>query len=265
MGLFNFFNGQNDESESRFDNDAVMPKFEVPEGINVLDYKTLPDYEIEEIILPSTLREIDTDGDVFERRKLLRYVDFSKVTMLKEIPDCCFQDCKSLESIIIPEGVVTLGDYAFDGCNNLRQIILPASLERVSTLNSSQISDVYLLSGQLNECWFDELSCNVNNLFVAPQFLARYQEMKREMELEVNLNVIPDEFFAPKSSPQPPVYAGDISFMVSVNGQSAGPYTIPELQQFVATGEFTPHVYVWREGMPQWELAANVPELANLF
>ena len=63
----------------------------------------------------------------------------------------------------------------------------------------------------------------------------------------------------------PNIYAGGSSFMVSVNGQEAGPYTILELQQFVATGEFTPQVYVWREGMPQWELAGNVPELANLF
>lgn len=56
-----------------------------------------------------------------------------------------------------------------------------------------------------------------------------------------------------------------LSFLVSVDGQEAGPFTIAELQQFVATGEFHPQVYVWTEGMPQWELACDVPELANLF
>lgn len=66
-------------------------------------------------------------------------------------------------------------------------------------------------------------------------------------------------------SQAPSVSPGEISFMVSVGGQEAGPYTILELQQFVATGEFTPEVYVWRDGMPQWEFAGNVPELANIF
>ena len=60
-------------------------------------------------------------------------------------------------------------------------------------------------------------------------------------------------------------YAGYVSFMVSVDGQVAGPYTIDELQQFVATGEFSPQVFVWRDGMAQWEIAGNVPELMNLF
>ena len=38
-----------------------------------------------------------------------------------------------------------------------------------------------------------------------------------------------------------------------------------QLQQMVQMGQFTPQTYVWKQGMAQWELAGNVPELAFLF
>jgi len=55
------------------------------------------------------------------------------------------------------------------------------------------------------------------------------------------------------------------TYMVGVNGQQAGPYTITQLRQFVATGEFTPQVLVWSQGFANWDLAGNVPELSSLF
>jgi len=30
-------------------------------------------------------------------------------------------------------------------------------------------------------------------------------------------------------------------------------------------GQLTPRTYVWKQGMPNWEFAGNVPELASLF
>lgn len=265
MGLLSIFKDEDSGSKSRFDNETEISKFEVPEGITVLDSNILPNCEIVEIVLPSSLKAIDIDeGDVFERRKLLRHVDFSKVTMLKEIPECCFQDCKSLESILIPEGVETLGGFAFEGCNNLREIFLPKSLKNVSVLNPSSKCDVYLFSDKIDEDGLYEMTAEgVNNLFVLPETFDMYKEMTKELGLEVNLHIMPNEYLAPM--PAPNYDAGPISFMVSVNGQEAGPFTIAQLQQFVATGEFTPQVYVWTDGMPQWELAGNVPELASLF
>ena len=37
-----------------------------------------------------------------------------------------FQNCTTLKSIILPETVKTIGDYAFDGCASLRSIYIPA-------------------------------------------------------------------------------------------------------------------------------------------
>lgn len=54
-------------------------------------------------------------------------------------------------------------------------------------------------------------------------------------------------------------------YMVAVNGQQTGPYAMTQLQQMAAAGQLTTQTYVWKQGMPQWELAGNVAELAPLF
>lgn len=55
------------------------------------------------------------------------------------------------------------------------------------------------------------------------------------------------------------------SWMLAINGQQSGPYTVQQLQQLVANGQMTNASYVWRQGMANWELAGNVPDLAILF
>ena len=46
-----------------------------------------------------------------------------------KIGDRAFLNCTSLTNIILPEGVKKIGDYAFFGCANLKNIILPKSLK----------------------------------------------------------------------------------------------------------------------------------------
>lgn len=57
----------------------------------------------------------------------------------------------------------------------------------------------------------------------------------------------------------------NVQYMVSVNGQQAGPFTVPQLQQMAMAGQITKETYVWKQGMIQWELAGNVQELNILF
>jgi membrane protease subunit (stomatin/prohibitin family) len=56
-----------------------------------------------------------------------------------------------------------------------------------------------------------------------------------------------------------------VAYHVSVNGQNAGPFTLPQLQQMVQLGQLTANVHVWKAGMANWELAGNVAELSSLF
>ena len=56
-----------------------------------------------------------------------------------------------------------------------------------------------------------------------------------------------------------------VSYTIAGNGQQTGPFNMQQLQQMVQAGQFTPQTYVWKQGMPQWDLAGNVQELASLF
>lgn len=63
----------------------------------------------------------------------------------------------------------------------------------------------------------------------------------------------------------PPMPGTNVSYMVVVGGQQYGPYNMQQLQQLVQNGQMNNQTYVWKQGMANWELAANVPELACLF
>ena len=65
-----------------------------------------------------------------------------------------------------------------------------------------------------------------------------------------------------QNTPPPPP---TIAYSVSINGQTAGPFNLPQLQQMVQNGQFTTNTHVWKEGMAGWETAGNVQELSSLF
>lgn len=65
-----------------------------------------------------------------------------------------------------------------------------------------------------------------------------------------------------QNTPPPPP---TISYIVSVNGQTTGPFNLQQLQQMVQNGQLTPNTHVWKQGMAAWEVAGNVQELSNLF
>ena len=56
-----------------------------------------------------------------------------------------------------------------------------------------------------------------------------------------------------------------VSYMVGVNGQQAGPFDWNQLQQLVSQGQLTQQTYVWKQGMPNWAFAGQVQELQPLF
>lgn len=102
----------------------------IDEGHTTLGEDALEGYNnIRKVIFPSTLREID--GCFFSEHgheDNLEEVDFSKVKLLKEIPDGLFENCERLQKIDIPEGVEIIGSTVFDSCTNLRKINVPEEL-----------------------------------------------------------------------------------------------------------------------------------------
>ncbi len=65
--------------------------------------------------------------------------------------------------------------------------------------------------------------------------------------------------------PPMPGSVPQVQYMVGVNGQQVGPCNWNQLQQMVQQGQLTQQTYVWKQGMPQWQLAGEVLELVPLF
>ena len=65
--------------------------------------------------------------------------------------------------------------------------------------------------------------------------------------------------------PPPPPMPSAVQYMVAVNGQQYGPYSMQQMVQMAQNGQINASTLVWTQGMPQWAAAGSVPELAQLF
>lgn len=54
-------------------------------------------------------------------------------------------------------------------------------------------------------------------------------------------------------------------YMVAVNGQQSGPFTIQQLQQLVQNGQINADTLVWKQGMQNWVTAGSIAELTGIF
>jgi len=76
------------------------------------------------------------------------------------------------------------------------------------------------------------------------------------------MNATAQQVPAPGTVPPPPPV---LNFNVLINGQSAGPFGLPQLQEMVRGGQLTKDTYVWKAGMATWDFVRNVQELSALF
>ena len=57
---------------------------------------------------------------------------------------------------------------------------------------------------------------------------------------------------------------GQPLFYVVLDGKSVGPLVTSELSRLIAEKRVTKETYVWKPGMPDWQLAENVPDVLKL-
>ena len=63
------------------------------------------------------------------------------------IGQSAFEDCRSLESIIIPDGVIKIGMFAFSGCSSLKSITIPDSVMSIGQSafeNCTKLKEVHI-------------------------------------------------------------------------------------------------------------------------
>lgn len=189
----------------------------IDEGHTTLGEDALEGYKkIRKVVFPSTLKEID--GCFFSEHgheDYLEEVDFSKVHLLKEIPDCLFEKCKRLQEINFPEGVETIGSEVFDSCTNLRKITFPSTLKSLQSttyecknIEELDLSKVHLLK-EIPDNFISE-NCNIETLVIP-----------------VGVKIVGDEFASSKSIRE--VYV---------------PYTVEKIGT-LNDDEYAPDVYIY--------------------
>jgi hypothetical protein len=89
------------------------------------------------------------------------------------------------------------------------------------------------------------------------------QQAPRPAPAQEVIHLQPDPSVKPASAP-PPLPAG-VKFHVALNGQQAGPFEMPALQQKINSGEILRTTLVWKTGMANWVAAETVAELQALF
>ena len=206
----------------------------INEGHTTLGEDALEGYKkIRKVVFPSTLREID--GCFFSEHgheDYLEEVDFSKVKLLKEIPDCLFENCKRLQEINFPEGVEIIDSEVFDRCTNLRKITFPSTLKSLQSttykcknIEELDLSKVHLLE-EIPDNFIGE-NCKIETLVIP-----------------VGVKIVGDEFASSKSIRE--VYV---------------PYTVEEIGT-LNDDEYSPDVYIYTNKLTDIEsLCANIKTL----
>lgn len=86
--------------------------------------------KVEEIIIGNTVETIGPYA--FDGFEVLKTLTFENNSSLKEIGQMAFQNCSSLTSINIPDGMTSIGVDAFWGCSGLTSVTIPNSVTRIS-------------------------------------------------------------------------------------------------------------------------------------
>ncbi len=107
-----------------------------------------------------------------------------KGTAVKYIAPFAFTDKENLTKIILPEGLLEIGDFCFNGCNNLVSVSIPASVEKIyigALSGCPKLTEVLLNTNNDNYCiengvLFDKdkttliqyFDANTNKIYVVP-------------------------------------------------------------------------------------------------
>ena len=184
----------------------------IDEGYTSLDDESLDGYEgICKVVFPSTLKKLS--GCVFyEKEKYLEEVDFSKVTLLKEIPDELLSGCDRINEVIIPKGVEIVGDN-FAGGKRVRRVFIPNSVEKLGyPIEDGTISELYLYTNKITD--LESLSYSVETLYVPAELYTYYAQLLQRTDSEIKLREMPEDmldFYGPYEPQTPLALPEDMS------------------------------------------------------
>ena len=176
-----------------FRDNMLLNNVKLPESIVILGYHAFDGTSIESVILPKNLKMLwgrsvfpqDTeiinnslylvfkDGMVYNQDMSILFACFSTekvihiIDAVEEIGQMAFEDCTTIETVILGDNVKRIGHSAFSGCKNLKMVQCNSKLETIefdafdncSSLASFTIpcSVRTIESGAFNGCDFKEI------------------------------------------------------------------------------------------------------------
>ncbi|MCR4990795.1 MAG: leucine-rich repeat domain-containing protein [Lachnospiraceae bacterium] len=130
---------------------TALESITLNEGLAVIDdYALSADsglWAVESIYIPSTVKEIEYCG--FYNMRNLKSVEFADNIKIDCIEGSLFGNCRSLESIKIPDSVKKIDWGAFEFCESLKEITIPKSVTEVN-------AEVFLGCTSLEKVTFED-------------------------------------------------------------------------------------------------------------
>ena len=115
---------------------------------------------------------------------------------IDELKYSTFLYCPSLEKIVLPYSVTSIGDGCFYGCNNLKEIVIPGAINYIggNEFTDPTVITVYGISGSYTEEWAESIGAT----FVPYEkkatsiYLDKTKvELDKGEEIQLNINVRP--------------------------------------------------------------------------
>ncbi len=125
-----------------------ITQIEIPSTVTTLGKGVLSGCSyIETIIAPVTLYssfgEMFSDATNAPGSIVPKTVKSVAINSAQNIPSNFFEECTSIEEIIVGEGIERVGSYAFSNCSQLKYLSLPSTLTSFSTSSTNECIRLY--------------------------------------------------------------------------------------------------------------------------
>ena len=125
----------------------------------------------------------------FSNKKHLKKIYFEPLSQLRKIPEGCFLNCISLESINnLPESLVSIEDKAFTNCYSLKYLVIPKSVEYVASnaFNGWQDDQTILIKKKFH---FDQ-KCKAKVILEEDAVIKKESASGREREVSLKNYIV---------------------------------------------------------------------------
>lgn len=133
--------------EKAFSGCNFLKSVYLPDTITDICRGAFEETEIDKIKLPNGIKKIEKH--TFSLSSISSLVIPDGVTTIGE---WSFYSCYNLEELIIPDSVIEIGADAFCGCPNLKKLVIPKTMERMDR-SIFENQDISVISNELIENW----------------------------------------------------------------------------------------------------------------